>query len=307
MYLIIKFLKKNFLIVSKKKLILNLVYNKIFSYHVLIYVITLYNLITIFLKNKNKQKIIIIFLTILLGMFWSFQEVLWGAFWNWNLIELTIYFILFIIFILTHKKSFYFIKINLFILCAYTIVNFNHLPLSISVHNFVNNKLLKLYILTPIFISLWIFNKSSFCKMLILLWFLPNMFIVNNYNKMNLIKIISIIYIIYITNFNTHILFYFFFSNNYFITLLFLIKFIPKKIFFITSIHKFIIIVTMLIVLIQTYYYILTLFNFFWKKKLIYYNANSIILKKTKLLFLKKHVYKNKLIVNVTNGYLYVK
>ena len=49
-----------------------------------------------------------IFLAMVLGSWWAYQEVNWGGWWNWDLVEVINFFLFFILCLIYHRNSFYF-------------------------------------------------------------------------------------------------------------------------------------------------------------------------------------------------------
>lgn len=90
-----------------------------------------------------KIKLYLIFLAIALGSLWAYQELTWGTWWNWDLIEVVnlIYFLF--VLNLNHENKLFLLKNNLFLFLKNLMVFFI-LYLSVrysliqSIHNFLN-------------------------------------------------------------------------------------------------------------------------------------------------------------------------
>lgn len=102
-------------------------------------------------KKKPHFNISNLVITFFLGSYWAGQELLWGGFWNWDLVELTLFvlvfcailgFHLFFIKTLLLNSFIYFFKIFFYVLCLYFIINRS--PLVISQHLFSASFLFKI-------------------------------------------------------------------------------------------------------------------------------------------------------------------
>jgi hypothetical protein len=147
---------------------------------------------------KNFAKYIYFFISssaILLGGYWAFQELSWGGWWNWDIVELISIYVFYIIISYLHKKYYHLIFLKNFnymiilsILSSILIIKFNTIP---SIHSFIISgkykifvyKYFILYIFIYIYLLLFIkksnkyFNKKYY------------------YININIIVIITIIFI----------------------------------------------------------------------------------------------------------------
>lgn len=300
---LLKILKKTFFVILKKNTIISLVWNKIFQLHVSFYIICLYRLI--FLSNNTKFLNLLIFTTLFLGSLWSFQEIMWGAFWNWNLIEVTILIFFISIFFLSHvKKNYYWINKYILLLIG-TYLYFNHLPLKLSIHNFVNNKLIKTYFIFIVSVF-FIFNCVFVYKILVVLWCTPIIYLFINVNSLILTKIVILTFLLFIFNFKFFIL-NLVLSFNFIISLLVLFFYYVFKLKHVKNISHYYLIVSVYFIIIIQYYYTVFLIQ---KYNVLYFNKNEIILYKNQNLFNKNKI-KSKLNIFYTNTnlilYIYVK
>ncbi len=97
-----------------------------------------------FFKKRNKYfNLKYLVITFFLGSYWAGQELLWGGFWNWDLVELTLFLLVFNSILGFHfffikytfyKTNYYFFKNFLFVIWLYFIINRS--PLIISQHLF---------------------------------------------------------------------------------------------------------------------------------------------------------------------------
>lgn len=112
----------------------------------------IFNLINInYIKNLIKVNIHIILVAISLGCWWAFQELNWGTWWNWDLVELINLFILLSFIFLIHNNYIY-IKLNSinqlysllikYLICI-LLVRYNLIQ---SIHNFLSIDNLNQYI-----------------------------------------------------------------------------------------------------------------------------------------------------------------
>ena len=114
---------------------------------------------TNFFFKKNSLKLVVtglISLSIFLGGYWSFQELSWGGWWNWDVVELVSLNFFFIIVALTHFKFFQFfkkkltlIKLIVVFLIASVVVRLNLLS---SIHAFINPNVSKIAMIKYILI-----------------------------------------------------------------------------------------------------------------------------------------------------------
>lgn len=115
-----------------------------------------------FLILKNKFWLISLsVISILLGSFWAFQELSWGGWWNWDIVELISLNFFFISLLIAHssnntqlasKKTTLNLKLILVFLISVVIVRFNLIS---SIHAFVNPDLIKLSFFKLFFIFLF--------------------------------------------------------------------------------------------------------------------------------------------------------
>jgi hypothetical protein len=145
-----------------------------------------------FLKiSKKWLYLLLIILSIFLGSFWSFQELSWGGWWNWDLIELLSLNFFFIISIIIHlkfydnfKRVFLFKKIICVFIISFIIVRLNVLS---SIHAFGGG----------------VFSNFFFIKLLVLVFFVLT-FIGLMSRKTNFVNKIN--YTNYTSYFNHHLL-----------------------------------------------------------------------------------------------------
>ena len=127
---------------------------------------------TVSLKIKyNKILLLIAGSSLVLGSWWSAQEVLWGGWWNWDLVETSLLFIFIgaVIFVHGNRKPFTifkFTKTIIFFTISFVVFSWtNHTPLVTSVHSFVSGNgifVTPVQIIVPsIFIVLLFLKKNS--------------------------------------------------------------------------------------------------------------------------------------------------
>lgn len=133
----------------------NIIYTHTFYVLSVLYTFYLYLLNTWTFNNtkyfyKNfYDKIIFFLLIVILGSYWSSQEVLWGGYWNWDLVEVSILLLFLYSFFKIHVKkkkqifNIYFLKNFIFWLFIFFFSS--KLEFSSSVHAFVNNNLSKIH------------------------------------------------------------------------------------------------------------------------------------------------------------------
>ncbi len=123
---------------------------------------------SIYIIKKNiKKNLYLIIIAISLGAWWAFQELNWGTWWNWDLVEIINLYYIILILILNHKNFIWFIKkfknnliyVNIFIFIL--TVRYNLIQ---SIHNFIlinnfNQYLIYIYIFILFFILKFINNK----------------------------------------------------------------------------------------------------------------------------------------------------
>lgn len=189
-----------------------------FTLHYYVNNIKIYKIL--FLKNNLKYSYInYIIYAIMLGSWWSYQELSWGGWWNWDVVELLSLNFFFICLLLSHStnigvflKKYTLIKFVLIFLLSLIIIRFNLLS---SIHAFTNLNLFKILFIKFIIILFYLVN---FTYVLIYIFFK------NRYVKT------SLTYLIY---FNLHICIIILIITIYIITLIFFkIDFLELNIFF---------------------------------------------------------------------------
>lgn len=141
------------------------------------------------LSSNKKRYFLLITLAIILGSYWAFQELHWGGWWNWDVVELISLVVFFYIIIFTHTNIKFFFKKNntrvyiLTLLITVTlIIRFNFLN---SIHAFINPNSTKIFFLKNIFISTTIlsftyiwgtFYKNIFLKKIFKTYNIPIIF-----------------------------------------------------------------------------------------------------------------------------------
>jgi len=168
-------------------------------YHPLFLFLVIYHVFRVLKKNfflikkvqkKNNINFSLSVLTFFLGSYWAGQELLWGGFWNWDLVELTLLLLTLSMIFSFHffflkfsffKTIFFFSKITIFTLFLYFIVNRS--PLIISQHLFSSSFFFKLdrhffiFLFITIFINvIYFFFKQKKNKLLIYLFCLVFLF-----------------------------------------------------------------------------------------------------------------------------------
>lgn len=199
----------------------------------------LYNIINsnkiykiLFLKNSIKYTCLILIITaIFLGSWWSYQELSWGGWWSWDVVELVSlnFFFACVFFIhVNHievfKKKNILIKLILLLLLSFIIIRFNLLS---SIHTFVNNNGTKFflfkYVIFIIYLTCFIYilvccvflNKTFFLKKNYLIYFNSHIIIIILIITMYLI--ILLIRGVDFLELNIFFEFFFLYSNIYFL------------------------------------------------------------------------------------------
>ena len=153
-----------------------------------------------FKKTKNKKTLLILISTsILLGGFWSFQELTWGGWWNWDVVELISLNFFFSVCLLTHqnlnqifKKNLMVRRILVVLVVSIVVVRFNFLT---SIHSFIGGFKSKLFFLKSVFVVLFFWLALSLTQ-----GFFKNDFLIIYMGKgyyFNLHLVIIISYIFY--------------------------------------------------------------------------------------------------------------
>nr|QBI37914.1 YejR [Tetrahymena rostrata] len=114
-----------------------------------------------FFKKICKTNFYVIVSAIFLGSWWAFQELNWGTWWNWDLVELiNLYYFLIIIYIYHNNKIWFFKYCKLyisqitFVIIFYIfIVRYNLVQ---SIHNFISITNLNQYLLYSYIIYIFI-------------------------------------------------------------------------------------------------------------------------------------------------------
>ena len=158
----------------------DLFFNKIFFLHIFFLFLAFSNILSLICIN-------FVYILLILGCFWSYNEILWNGYWNWNFIE---YFnlIFFIFFLVICHKNNCLLKYNLIGAVILFFIVINHYPLIISVHNFINNNLLNYSVFL---VLIFFFVKNHVYNLLMLLY---SMFYFYNFN-------IVLIFKLYLLNF----------------------------------------------------------------------------------------------------------
>lgn len=159
--------------------------NIIFSIHpVITYIYLIFGLLSLQLNvkfNFFKKNIFFLNLSMFLGGIWSLQEFNWGGWWNWDLIEVYIFLIVYFYIFLTHsnKKTismlmhyflFWFLVISYYIIC-------NKLGINTSIHSFIKSKFYVNYyylILILIYALLFFYNFNYSLFLILSLLFINN-------------------------------------------------------------------------------------------------------------------------------------
>ena len=126
---------------------------------------------TVSIKIKyNKLLLLVVGMSLILGSWWSAQEVLWGGWWNWDLVETSLLFIFIgaLIFVHGNKKPFTlfnFTKIIVFFIVSFIVFSWtNHTPLVTSVHSFVSGNgmfVTPVQIIIPSVFTILLFVKKN--------------------------------------------------------------------------------------------------------------------------------------------------
>lgn len=220
------------------------------------YFITLKKTTTIF-------GLLISIFSVTLGSYWSSQEVLWGGWWNWDVVETSLLFLVLLLFLQNHKKVFILKNENFslfFITSITTLLIFlfsNHTPIVSSIHSFVSS------------------SMSSTSPTTLLLSVFCVFFYLNKLKSVYLVYLIFLYYLFFIQS-----IYSFFFdislSTKFFITKYFLVPIF----ILISSIYCNCFYIC--IIIINSYYVamaspITAVIYFFFKKSFIhFYNFTSI-------------------------------
>ena len=266
-----------------------LLFNKIAIVHIFYYTLGLILWILVFVLPSKLifffSSLHILFI-IILGIVWSSQEVLWEGFWNWNLIEISILIFNLFLILTLHKKLLIREKTLIILVSVFIYLYFNHYPLKISIHNFTNNKYLKItnWFITPLLIILYYNKKTILYWIIFTMWYLQ------------IIKLLSTQTLFYKSFFLTYFLilhinfsYLFFIWNIHLIliqTIFWIVVFLYNKIFikhkFIFLLHlklPFLFLILVLLQYVYTFnrYYINTVFiENYVLKKIIYSQSNTI-------------------------------
>lgn len=135
-------------LINAKQIVLSLT-NTLFIIHpVMIYLFSIACLLSVFKKKQKINQVYLLFFAIFLGGVWSAQELNWGGWWNWDVLEcgigyfwiLTVFFSHYSFKKLNSGSSLIGIKLA-FILTVYNLLN--KYGLGTSIHSFVGSKNLK--------------------------------------------------------------------------------------------------------------------------------------------------------------------
>lgn len=95
-------------------------------------------------KSYLKAAPLLGLLCLLTGSYWSAQEVLWGGWWSWDLVETSLFMTLLLFLVMVHNiskkrgKYLYYRSVKSIILVIYIVYLTNHTPLVKSIHSFVS-------------------------------------------------------------------------------------------------------------------------------------------------------------------------
>lgn len=348
-FLLLFFLQNSIISVSNYQLNINLL-NGIFLIHpILLYIFysnIIYILILIYnnnnssdfnffiqIKNILKNNLNIIFLAVVLGSWWALQELSWGFWWNWDLIEIInlIYFIYIVL--LIHNNSVFFIKyirrymyiLNIYIIIFVIVVRYNLIQ---SIHNFIAISGINQYIIYIFFFFIiffyfirksggkyYIINRLSYNFIIVNLYFsivLLSIFFTKNFNILTnyidlfttLVSLIVINILGYVWVINVHrdsvrkTIFIFIFSN-FFIkrNIIYIYKMIRINFKIHIIVFFFIFIIFFKNFFIEVYGYIGFMYNYLYNT----YNNNNNIIAILDTIY-KWGNYLNKFFFNVNNS-----
>ena len=149
--------------------------NKVSLVHPILVILTISSIIAlliIYTEFQSKRTVYlfrlnttVILYALLTGSYWSSQEVLWGGWWSWDLVETSLFLIFILFIIVVHsigkkKKSHrvYLIQNNMYLI-LYIVYLTNHTPIINSIHSFVSTSSMFLsysqlvfWLLIPIYI-----------------------------------------------------------------------------------------------------------------------------------------------------------
>lgn len=302
----------------------SLFYNKLAPYHIVIYVVTL--IITLRgLKKYNLNIFLAVpgWVALTLGGLWSVQEVLWGGIWNWNLIEITILYIVVSLSLLYHygKLTLYVPKLLTFLIIMF--FYFNHVPLTLSVHNFVNNKYTKVSCILTVTMLVFILNFSTYYLqwLIITLWSMSYLMSFLSLNSVSVYIVLETLTVLTIFNLllkNYRIWMLLLALTNlvsYFIviiTTLRLLRSYSNKFNYLW--HSLIQLTSVIFVIVQYSYFVFFKYHLIsaWVRNYTFCLNKDLVVKYfcvNKLTFLqsKSVVRKNKLLLTVNNTYLTLK
>lgn len=120
----------------------------------------IYTWILFILKPHSKIPLVSIAITLLLGSWWAFQEVLWGGLWNWDNIECSLLALTIILLLQAHTQKQtpgWYINWIPFI---FLLNIFNKNPLYTSIHSFTSNSYISVNI--PVILCLVLFSTRYF-------------------------------------------------------------------------------------------------------------------------------------------------
>ena len=246
----------------------------------------------------SRNNIILMLITIILGSFWSTQEVLWLDWWNWDGVEQSLIVLFLLLFLKNHFKKKPNSKIN-FYLCNIFLIYFiiNKTNIFKSIHSFTNSTISNIsYVYIYILISILLivcFNLRKY--FLFKIFFIYNIthFIIfvlikitynyNIYYNQLIFKKMNFLIIFYIVIFYTKYFYKIFLIKHFwFFLILYLYTYILKNPFYKKISVKHLLIFSIMIVFINNV------------------NTNEFLLKKNNLYFYKK------INLNLNNGFYFL-
>lgn len=244
----------------------------------IIHPIILYLSITKIIFNPLKTNLYLFFFSALfLGGFWSMQELNWGGWWNWDVLETNILFLFIFCLFWTHfkffslkkkKRTFKFFFVFL-ILCSYFL---NKTGIGLSIHSFIPAKFLKNYYYFVVFFFCFIFFfwNLKFLSKIAFFWAIT--FIYFFFIDLKFFKKLIIIFFFMTNSTRLNWLLYNFHQKIKIGVILIILFNLHNKIFFLKN---------------NGFCFYINYFNNFKKNK-VYYDCNQINLYNNKNLFLKK-------------------
>lgn len=122
-------------------------------------------------RIKTRKDLLILFLFLLnaafLGSWWAYQELNWGGWWNWDFIEIIIFFLLWFFIVWIHRVD-NFLHIVSTLLCMfffYWTVRLNYIN---SIHNFISESLTFKFVIYTYIITYFLLISAFVCYWLTL-------------------------------------------------------------------------------------------------------------------------------------------